>query len=67
MARFSVEYSPSEDDRQASWDVIEWYEEQNGFSFGRVVGRFEYDEQAANELCYVLQEEYNREFHSEFG
>jgi len=67
MARFTVEYYPGEDDRQSSWDVVEWYQENNGVRMGRVAGRFEYDEEAAHQLCGVLQEAYNLEFYSEFG
>ena len=67
MTRYEVVYFDGEDDRQPSWDVVEWYKNDNGVRMGKVVERYEYDEQAAHHHCQVLQEAYNLEFYAEFS
>lgn len=55
-------------ERQPSWDVIEWTYTNpvNGARSGHTVESFDY-ENDAQELAGVLQENYNMEFHSNFG
>ena len=55
-------------ERMPSWDVVEWIYTNtvNGARSGRTVESFDREEQA-EELAAVLQQQYNMEFHSNFG
>lgn len=72
MARFEASFYPGEDnERLPCWDVVEWefVNEKTGAKVGRKIESFygEDGEALAKELAWVLQEEYNIEFASEFA
>lgn len=73
MARFEAVYHEEEpNERCAEWCVVEWTETnpETGWRGGRTVAKFGggwASEEAAVELARTLQEEYNQEFHAEFG
>ena len=73
MARFEASFYPGEDnERLPEWKVVEWtyVNTDNGSKSGRTVWKtydLENGEKEANEMAWLLQEEYNQEFYAEFG